>query len=371
MHVLPVGKTSEAGSRQDFHWNIFIHGVYYWHMKLLRHPLALFVCGCVLGLAGGWVASSTISARAAAADSTDSMTRQGGYQYINPLLSCDISEDTPSPSLGALQQKLQSETTSLIKSGEAKRVSVYIRLMDSGKWTGVNQNDRFAPASLMKVPILITYLKDFQTNANVLTTTYTLSTTPDANDNEIIKPTARLAAGSYTVQELLEAMITQSDNNALQVLQNHASAATLNDVFNNFGVPPALDENSDSVSPQDYMRFFRILYNATYLGRARSQDALEMLSSTTFTQGIVAGVPPGMPVSHKFGERSVVSKNASTGAVVSTTHELHDCGIVYYPHTPYGICIMTQGDDFKTLEHVIADISRVTYQAIDAGALRQ
>jgi len=28
--------------------------------------------------------------------------------------------------------------------------------------------------------------------------------------------------------------------------------------------------------------------------------------------------------------------------------QLHDCGIVYYPETPYLLCVMTKGWNFET-----------------------
>jgi hypothetical protein len=106
-----------------------------------------------------------------------------------------------------------------------------------------------------------------------------------------------------------------------------------------------------------YMHFFRILYNATYLRRTRAQQALEMLSHTGFNAGLVAGVPGDTVVSHKFGERT--SHGDGT-----TRRELHDCGIVYFPGHPYGICVMTEGSDFTDLASVIADISGTAYQYV-------
>jgi len=294
------------------------------------------------------------------------VSREGGYQFINPLLSCDISEDVPDPQLKGLRNSLQATIDSLKKSGAITRASIYFRDMDGGTWTGVNENDLYAPASLIKVPLLIAYLNESRTNAALLSKTFAL-TGEDHNAAEYFKPARPLERGRvYTVQELLNAMIEGSDNNATEVLRDAVASSSLADVFDAFGVPSSPDQNADSLDPKDYMRFFRILYNGSYLGRTRSVAALEMMSKTEFTQGLVAGVPAGTTVSHKFGERAVTDTNGGV-----EKRELSDCGIVYYRGAPYGLCVMTEGSDFNTLAGAIAQISNTAYTAVNNGLLKR
>jgi beta-lactamase class A len=70
---------------------------------------------------------------------------------------------------------------------------------------------------------------------------------------------------------------------------------------------------------------------------------------------LVAGVPAGIPVAHKFGE---------TGQV-GGERQLHDCGIVYYPNSPYILCIMTRGNNFEELPNIIKQISSEVYKHVD------
>src|SRR6185437_13516132 len=93
----------------------------------------------------------------------------------------------------------------------------------------------------------------------------------------------------------------------------------------------------------------------TYLSPEMSEKALKLLSQTTFTSGIVAGVPKNIPVAHKFGERAYDT---------DATKELHDCGIVYFPNHPYMLCIMTKGTDFGSLATVLKTISQKTYDEV-------
>ncbi len=332
-----------------------------------RHPYTVATVALIVGIGGGFCAAQILVPKASA---DVSMVREGGYQFINPLLSCGVSEDTPYQGFSDLQKSLETQSDKLIAQGQAKRISVYFRDMDRGFWTGVRSNDQFAPASLMKVPLLMAYLKDSQKIPTLLQTSFILSVPEDQNVKEYFKPSSPLSIGTaYTVKELLSAMIEQSDNNATYVLAEKVNDAALQTVYEDSGIPPVIDESADSLSPHDYMQSFRLMYNATFLGKTRSQTAFEFLSKTEFSDGIVAGVLAGTPVAHKFGERTILTPNQTAATLDLKGKELHDCGIVYYPEHPYGICIMTEGSDFTQLQKVIAALSQTAYTSVADGLL--
>ncbi len=80
---------------------------------------------------------------------------------------------------------------------------------------------------------------------------------------------------------------------------------------------------------------------------------------------VVAGVPSTVDVAHKFGERTTLASDTES----TETKQLHDCGIVYFPENPYLLCVMTRGTDFKVLEGIISDISRMVYEEVDSRRL--
>ena len=110
------------------------------------------------------------------------------------------------------------------------------------------------------------------------------------------------------------------------------------------------------LSAENYASFFRVLFNASYLSRSLSEKALSLLAQSDFKDGLVAGVPPGIKVAHKFGFRI-------TG-INGEIKQLHDCGIIYYPRHPYLLCIMTSGKSYEYLDDAIKELSRVVYQEI-------
>jgi beta-lactamase class A len=286
---------------------------------------------------------------------------RGNGQLANPLLACDASEPQPSAELNGLRQKISDMIGLKILENSAKRVSVYFRDLDASQWTGVNENDNYIPASLVKVPLLMAYYKLAEDEPDILNKKIPYDLKEDQDSiQEVTKPPTSLTRGkSYSVSELLFRMIAYSGNNSHIMLSQSLNPDFQEKIYNDLKVryPDLSSATNESISPKAFATFFRVLYNASYLDDKMSEKALELLTETTFNQGLVAGVPDGVKVAHKFGERTIT--NNETGEV--KMRELHDCGIIYKISHPYVLCVMTQGMDFVMLESVISDISKLVY----------
>ena len=187
--------------------------------------------------------------------------------------------------------------------------------------------------------------------------------TKNTGSQDFYPPAHPLQSGqTYPVRTLLQDTIIQSDNLADDALLAYAGSAEIERTFDSLQIPIPTSATSDDYTASKYSRLFRVLYNSTYLTPALSEQALELLSQTTFTNGLVAGVPANTTVAHKFGERTVLSPD---GTVME--HELHDCGIVYYPGHPYFLCVMTRGSSFPDLAQAIASISHTTWDSMAAA----
>lgn len=280
---------------------------------------------------------------------------------IRPLLLCELSETKQFIRYQPLEDKITSLVNDEIAKKEVIGVSVYFRDLDTGQWTGVNENDTYSPASMLKVPVMIAYFKLAETHPEILYKKVLYDGSFDDNRAETIKPTAMIELGhEYTIEELIHYMIVDSDNNARRLLDLNIDPNALLDVYSDLGISIPAKGSIDFMSAKTYARFFRILYNSTYLSRAMSQKALSLLLEPDFAQGIVAGLPSGVNAAQKFGERTVLNPDGSV-----QFRELHDCGIVYHPRHPYLACIMTKGTDFTVLEGSIQNISRLLYQEDD------
>lgn len=275
---------------------------------------------------------------------------EGGYHFINPLLECQTPASYNNV-LDSLENEIRATIDSDYRQGKVSHVSVYFRDLNNGPWIGINEGEKFSPASLMKVPILISYLKAAETDPGLLQSKLTVTVLEGDVLPQNIKPEEVVASGqSYTVEDLLNRMIKFSDNLAANTLLQNSQLVELEKTYRQLGIVIPNGSAENFLSVRDYAAFFRVLYNASYLNREMSERALYMLSQSTFRDGIVAGVPSYVNVAHKFGERRL-----------EDSVQLHDCGIVYRSNHPYLLCVMTRGDNFAKMKQVIKDISTVTF----------
>jgi hypothetical protein len=217
----------------------------------------------------------------------------------------------------------------------------------------VYPDDKFVPASLLKVMTIIVYLRNAENDPSIMNKKLFYKKTFDKNQK--YPPRIRLADGYYTVRRLIDQTITQSDNDASYTLYKYKEKEH-NELYNALRLPIPPKNLENFMSPRDVSAIFRALYGSTYLLNDYSEQALELLTMTTFKEGIIKGVDPDIKVSHKFGEYSTHYEDG----VSPPDYQLHDCGIVYYPRQPYFICVMTEGKDFSILENLISEVSSLT-----------
>jgi len=331
------------------------------HSKFLG-AAALLLIGIGIGAASGYIEGKANSTSLVnSINQSLSPIEEGGtsYTFVRPLIAYRTPEAVLLGDYVSLKNSVQSIIDSATSSGTASRVSFYFRDLDAARWIGINQNDTYYPASLLKVPAMIAFYKEAEDNGlSVLSQTvvYDPSVVPK---DPFTSPSGLVGEREYSIQKLIDSMIVDSDNGATYTLLNHINPDLLHAVYVALGIQdPGDDSTNYMISSRTYGLFFRILYNATYLSPAYSEKALKLLSKATFVDGLVAGVPEGTVVAHKYGDHVLSSGGTVTGV------ELSDCGIVYYPAHPYLLCVMTAAANTSTASSIIANISRATYSAV-------
>ncbi|MSU75355.1 MAG: serine hydrolase [Candidatus Magasanikbacteria bacterium] len=321
--------------------------------------LFVFVIIFALGGTAGWyicIHGINLNSRNLDINQTREVAANEKFKFINPLLTCDLTYKKDLEQFMPLKEKIVKVINEHVKVGDLATASIYFDTRD-GKWLGINTNEQYFPASLMKVPLLVAYLKSAETHPDLLAKKLWYDGKFNLNSIEYFKATSTLAGGHYySMDELLRRMIVNSGNNSTILLYNNIELGVLEGIYNDLGINLPASEDltlADYMTVKSYSSFFRILYNASYLSRAMSEKALSILSQSQFFYGIRAGVPEGTVVSDKFGERS----NSSDPLDPVSDKQLHDCGIIYYPGHPYLLCVMTKGNNFDKLASVIKDIS--------------
>jgi beta-lactamase class A len=281
--------------------------------------------------------------------------REGGDTFTNPLLECSDPEDGGIiKELHISKEELNNYVSQILAEKKVSTISVYIRDLNNGPWFGINSSDKFIGGSLLKVPLLISYLKLSDSDPTILNKSIKYDK-KIADNRQYFRPQKEIEVGkTYTVGDLLNYMINYSDNNAAELLFENLGERGLDSTFEALGFGKPDVDQPYPVDSVTYASFFRILYNSSYLSRASSEKALKILSQTDFNYGLTAPLPNNIVVSHKFGIRTDGDVN-----------QLHDCGIVYYPGHPYLVCIMTRGGTFDDLASTISRLSKFIYDQVD------
>ncbi len=328
--------------------------------RLLSHVVILPLI-ILLAMTGAFWVGLKYGEKRDIANRRGNIVRVGLQKYTNQLLLCDISPDdqtfTEFKSLKTNLEKIINEQT---KNGVINRISIYVRALNSGRWADINENEKFIPASLLKVPMMMSYLKEVDENPNLLDKKLVYNAKFDDLVRKFGSEPSLTGGTAYSIDDLLEKMIVKSDNTPLFLLSQYMSQDVYNNLFTELQIAlpsnPSNVEDVDFLSAKDFSKFFRVLYSASYLSPDMSNKALDLLARADFPEGIKSGIPAGTMVADKFGAR-IMPPAADKQPVA----QLHDCGIVYYPDHPYFLCVMTEGGDFTKLTSIIHNVSTVTY----------
>lgn len=284
--------------------------------------------------------------------------------FTNPALNYyELEELITSNKIVNLSKEVENYATYKESLWNISHLSVFYRNLNNWWSFWVNEKEEFSPASLMKLPVLMAYMKRSESIPWFLDQKVLYKKDPGIQDyKQNIPPEEQLQEWEeYTLWEICEYMIKYSDNHASSFLERNIPFEDLQKTFLDRGVPfPEFKDwqFDNNIKVVDYASFFRILFNASYLNRKNSEKALKLLSQIEFQQWINKWVPEDILVSHKFGERGIIWMNWRE------EKQLHDCGIVYYPNHPYVLCVMTRWYDWNILKGTISELSKMIYNEV-------
>lgn len=293
---------------------------------------------------------------------------QDNLNYINYDLACEGKKVVSKSNYAAMKTDLLDFIERKKQEGVVTDISIYFRDLHNGPTLGINEHEVFSPASLLKLPLYITYenLKS-STEPDLFEREILVENVNPIQLNQSILPKEYVNSGeSYSIKTMLDYMIKYSDNASYYVLleylrQIYPERDLLKDTFVDLGIIDPKDLLDNTISVKSYGSIFVQLYNSSYFSRQESsQEVLATLADIDWVYGLNAGLPEDIEVAHKFGERINPDKNLD---------QLHDCGIVYYPDNPYLLCVMTRGNDLNNLDEVIAEISKMVYEEFDSRKL--
>lgn len=298
--------------------------------------ILLFVAGAAIG----WLANVWLDPQ------DDAVQQQQKYPLLSKRIFSENQNDILinfTPLRTALREYVGKQN---------EQIGVYFEYLPSGTSIGVNDQMEVRLASLIKVPTVMAVYKDIEAGNLSLNTAVTMQ--KEDIDQRFGNLWRRGVGTRLTIRETININLVESDNTATRILVRHLSEGAIDAVFDSLDLPKERENGAAVISPKSYASILRSLYLSSYLDRQHSNEILDILTRTNFTDQIPAGVPNGIKVAHKIG--------IFEGASQQPVH--NDCGIVYAPSRPYTLCVMVPGSEATARKHA-QYLSKMVYGYIE------
>jgi len=279
--------------------------------------------------------------------------RLEGYNYIKPLLYVDKNCETGI--FKPMKQRIIEIIDKNKKQGRVYSASVYVRDFNEGDFMVINEEEKYKSASLMNVPLLMTYLHLDEDKAGYLDKEIVLEHDYPNKNNRAKKEEKTVVGKKYSLRNLLEYMIVNGDDNATGLLYENVDKKAFYKTFSDVGLAAPKEIGQEcTLSAADISLFMRTLYNATYLTIKNSEYATKLLGKNeTQRKDALLGLPTSVKLASEQG--AIIKKD---------DFEQHESAIIYLDKCPYIITIMTKGNNPKQLTEVINQISAAVYTKI-------
>ena len=293
-------------------------------------------------------------------DTQYQIKRLSGFKFIRPLVSAKPLTEY------AGYDDIKRTVSDLIQyyndQGIISVASVYIRDFHMSHWTVVNGYEKYHPGSLLKIAVMMTILKTDEETPGYINELipYNIKLVDNDHEKQTYLSSQIKFGKTYRRKELIQSMIENSDNKAAQLLiLNNFREDIMKKMFSDFDLGE-LDTKisaNNVLTVQGCSSFLESLFNATYLNKRNSEFAIDLLTKTSFVNGIIKGIPiSNSLIAHKFGESGTLKNK-----------ELHETALLYIGNEPYLITIMTRGKDnidYPKLAPVIQGISQKIFEGL-------
>ena len=220
---------------------------------------------------------------------------------------------------------------------------LFVARLGNGYSYGIYEDETFQAASLIKLPVIgAAYTESESGNL-------------DLQEKYVLKNEDKVAgAGSLfskpvgyeiTYSNLLNLMGKQSDNTAFNIVRQKIGDEKIQAFIKKVGmVKTNVVENE--TSPKDIGVFLQELMSGNILSDDSKNKILTSLTDTFYENWLVAGVPQGVRVAHKYGKE---------------IHVVNDAGVVF-SSKPYIVVVMSKGVVDKEADGIFPVLSKIVFE---------
>jgi len=255
-------------------------------------------------------------------------------------------------------KQLKKEVKEKIKKFPGK-VGLVIYETGTGKKIGINTDEVFESASLVKIPIMLEVYNRMRDGKITEDDLVMLRDYHKVGGSGVLKN--RKSGTKWKVSKLIELMIEESDNTATDMLIELLGMKAIEKSAKEHGMKDTtlrrkiyafeeIDRGKDNLTtPQDMFLILKELYEGEKIESKYRAKMLNILKGQKRNDIIPRHLPKNVECAHK------------TGGLAGT---LHDCGIVYPARgNPYILVLMSKNvADEELAKDIFADISKMVHR---------
>lgn len=281
---------------------------------------------------------------------TSYQQKQEIVSIISPLAKKIITQTIFT--IGGIQNSAKIEAIAQNNLKNSKGTfAVSIKNLKTGERYYYNEHQVFKSASLYKLWVMAEAYREIQ--AGTLSKQKNLSNSIENlnNDFGIASESAELTEGSLTssVSNLLNKMITISDNYSAYLLTENIKIANIQNFLDTNGLSESKTRTSDTnptTTASDIESFLEKLYLGDLANETYTNEMINLLKKQQLNGKLPKLLPNYTVIGHKTGELFGFS---------------HDAGIVYTKNGDYVIVVMSDTDNPNDANETIAQISKGVY----------
>jgi beta-lactamase class A len=279
--------------------------------------------------------------------------REAGWQGMISPVGEKISDGEPATRITRKEtETTENEIRDLTRDLQGT-YGVYVYNLTDKYEYGINQDEVFIAASLIKLPVILTLYQEAEATQLRqdsdgqgkidLETDYVLKAKDKRAGAGVIQ--YKPAGTVYTYRELAKFMCRYSDNTAFNVIRQLLGDEKIQALIDDLGMTStSLEENE--TTPADIGLFFRKFYSFSLLTRNHRDEIIDYLTKTAFEDRIPVGVPEEVKVAHKIGNE---------------VNSFSDAGIVF-GKKPFILVIMSKDALEKEALEALPEITRIVWE---------
>ncbi|KAA8673284.1 serine hydrolase [Clostridium sp. HV4-5-A1G] len=243
------------------------------------------------------------------------------------------------------------------KVGKLKgKVGFCYKDLDSGDSFGVNEDEPFIAASIIKIPILIEAYRQFREKIlfkEELVEIKESDRVPSCGAAAYIHPGARLM-----LKDLCVLMIVLSDNMAANILIKKLKMSNINNTMKQLGMKKTkvnrilFDSDAEKAGKQNYfapdeiLKLFEMMWKGSLISRQDSEDMIKIFKLQQINYKMPYLLSEDICVAHKTGDDEGIT---------------HDAGIVY-ARKPFILCFASNETDVNETDEFIRKTTREIFE---------